>query len=198
MAPDLIVKLTQAVQEPIATEMQIVYIMVEIRKLMDQGKARSRYPVHRMFCDWTVHVGLTTAEAIPDLIRNFEEALERERVGKGFSWEFIDFLSLSHFRQELLLFLKDNELPMDWVKTDDKWNKFIDLYSGVVSDCPINYTRKDFRSDVIESLTLTKDELDEESHSFVRSLLSPDPHRVWMNWRVQLRNGDVKYWPYYT
>ncbi len=39
MIPDLIYKLTQTLERPIRTECEVVYVMVEIRKLMDRRDA---------------------------------------------------------------------------------------------------------------------------------------------------------------
>lgn len=196
MIPDLLSKLTGALAKPVRTECQVVYLMVELRKLMDRQDATQHYPVLRLFCDWTVHTNIDRNRAAEPLIREFDNAVESVRGGNGMPLQFLDFLSLSHFRQQFRKFLDANGLPKAVVDDGDAWTRFLDLYSDVVSDCPISYTRSQLPFKLISSLTLTKD-LPE--NSYVLTLLdSQKPFDLWMNWRIELTDGSVENWPFYN
>lgn len=216
MVPDLIYKLTRALEKSIETECEVVYVMVEIRKLMyrreairdldrrnaipevDRRKLSPEFPVLKLFCDWTVHINITWNREAERLMREFDGAIESVKAGNGIPLRFLQFLSLSHFRDEFARFLKVNSLPSRLVEDGDEWDYFLDLYSAVVSDCPITYTNRQIPFKLINTLTLTKDMPREESYAFVRSLLGWEPHAVWMNWRIELTDGTVENWPFYN
>jgi len=181
MIPDLRYKLTRALSKPIRTEAMVVYVMVEIRKLMDRLDASGDYRVLKLFCDWTVHTNIDRNRAAEPLMREFDKAAESVKHGNGIPLAFLEFLSLSHFRDEVGRFLNSNDLPCRIVDDGDAWNIFLDLYSAVVSDCPITYTNRQIPFKLISTVTLTKDTSPEESYAFVRSLLGREPHAVWMN-----------------
>lgn len=212
MVPDLLSKLTGTLSKPIRTECQVVYLMVEIRKLMDrreeerrkgmsegdQRKLRPEFPVLKLFCDWAVHINIEWNREAEPLLREFDGAVESVKAGNGIPLSFLQFLSLSHFRDEFARFLNVNGLPTHLVEDGDAWELFLDLYSAVVSDCPISYTKAQIAFKLISKLTLTKDMPEGESYAFVRSLLGGEPHSVWMNWRIELTDGSVENWPFYN
>lgn len=212
MIPDLIYKLTRALEKPVRTEGRVVYVMVEIRKLMDRREAERRkavpeadrrklryeFPILKLFCDWAVHINIEWNREAEPLMREFDGAVESVKAGNGIPLPFLQFLSLSHLREEFARFLKVNGLPIRLVEDGHAWDRFLDLYSAVVSDCPITYTSRQIPFKLISTLTLTKDMPREESYAFVRSLLGREPHSVWMNWRIELTDGTVENWPFYN
>ncbi len=40
---------------PLAEECHVVYLMVEIRKVIDHEKSNATYPLLKFYSDWTVH-----------------------------------------------------------------------------------------------------------------------------------------------
>ena len=56
MTPDIQFKLERFFNErlPFTEEWQIVYLLVEIRKILDRGNNR-KYPLLRFYADWAVH-----------------------------------------------------------------------------------------------------------------------------------------------
>ena len=69
VVPDLIYKLTRGLNKAVQTECEIVYVMVEIRKLMDRREAerrksvpeadrrklRPKFPILKLFCHGSSH-----------------------------------------------------------------------------------------------------------------------------------------------
>lgn len=210
--PDLIYKLTRALKRPVQTECEVVYLMVEIRKLMDRREAERRkevseagrrklkpeFPVLKLFCDWAVHINIEWNREAEPLMREFDRAVESVKAGNGIPLPFLEFLSLSHLRDEFARFLNVNGLPPRLVENGDAWDRFLDLYSAVVSDCPITYTNRQIPFKLISKLTLTKETPQEEAYAFVRSLLGREPHSLWMNWRIELTDGSIENWPFYN
>ena len=175
-------------------ECEVVYLMVEMRKLMDdQGPAR-QYPVVRLFCDWTVHTIIDRNRGAEPFLREFDKAAESVKAENGIPSAFLEFLSLANLRSELGAFLDSNLLPTKVVRDQDEWDRFLGLYSSVITDCPITYTNHQVPFTLITKLTLTKS-LPQDS--YVLSLRE-QPFRVWMNWRIELNDGSVENWPFYN
>lgn len=59
MKDELINKLNRVLAKPVSTEEQVVYALVETRKLLERCKVRRRdlKPIW-FFCDWVAHVEL--------------------------------------------------------------------------------------------------------------------------------------------
>ena len=195
LLPEIIEKLTRHLSRPIIEECEVVYLMVGVRKMMYHQNSARQYPVVRLFCDWTVHTSISRNPEAEPLLREFDRAAATVKAGNGFRLPFLlDVLSLSNFRSELGKFLDSNLLPTQVVRDQDEWDRFLDLYSSVVADCPITYTKLQVPFAHITNLTLTKS-LPEDS--YVLSLRE-QPFRVWMNWRVEFNDGSVENWPFYN
>lgn len=164
----------------------------------DRRNLRREFPVLKLFCDWAVHINIEWNREAEPLLREFDGAVESAKAGNGIPFSFLQFLSLSHFRDEFARFLHVNGLPSRLVEDGDAWDLFLNLYSAVVSDCPITYTKAQIAFKLISKLTLTKDVPEGASYAFVRSLLGEEPHSVWMNWRIELMDGTVENWPFYN
>src|SRR3989344_7144973 len=41
--------------DPLTEECQVVYLMVEVRKIIDHEKSGATYPLLKFYGDWTVH-----------------------------------------------------------------------------------------------------------------------------------------------
>jgi len=60
MEDQIIRKLAVELAEPMTTERQVVYLLVEVRKLLDRRpKNLPPYPSLKLYCNWTVHVELS-------------------------------------------------------------------------------------------------------------------------------------------
>ena len=104
-----------------------------------------------------VHINIEWNRDAEPLMREFDVAVESVRAGNGIPLPFLQFLSLSHLREEFARFPKTNGLPIRLVEDGHAWDRFLDVYSAVVSDCPITYTNRQIPFKVISTLTLTKD-----------------------------------------
>ena len=163
---------------------------------MDRQRSAKKYKWLRLFCNWVVHILLEHKNDVAKhLLKAFDEAVERRRRGDGDSLEFLSFLSVRHFRQELAVFLRDYRLPSSLVGDQNQWDYFLGLYSSVVSECPIMYGQPDYPFKNIKSLELTKAE---PPSSYVIDLVGPGQSGVWMNWRVKLKDESVEWWPFYN
>src|SRR6476620_9696922 len=66
-------KLRDEFLEDISTERQVVYILVEIGKLLEHEDARKNYPSITFYRDWVVHTKLDRSDVADDLVRSFDD-----------------------------------------------------------------------------------------------------------------------------
>ena len=147
MKNDIIRKLTSELHEPFRTERQTVYLLVEIRKLLDLTTARDTYQALRFYCDWAVHVEMSrsTAKKVVGIFDEYQQAIDasmdtpyQQEAGDARLLERISqTLELRSFRQELHAFLSANDLPNHITADNILWGEFISLYLSVIEDCPL-------------------------------------------------------------
>jgi hypothetical protein len=147
MTNDILSKLSLELGVPITTERQVVYILVQIRKLLDsrEGESPDPYESLRLYCSWAVHTSLINkfARAIvreadflyPRLITG--QLTEDEKVGLRKRYSF------ATFRHEIDQFLTENGIT---AFNDAGWNDFVVFFLRVIQDCPLSF--KDKNSDL--------------------------------------------------
>jgi hypothetical protein len=59
MIPDIITKLQRELARPVVSECQVVYLLVEIRKIIDAEPDPRPWKALKLYCDWAVHTELT-------------------------------------------------------------------------------------------------------------------------------------------
>jgi len=117
MKPDIVAKLQMHLQGGIDSECRVVYLLVEIRKLLERTGTRRHYYALKFYCDWVVHTELAQAGAFRILqrfdsgvkaIQHDPRALEAE-LGK----ELSGTIRLEKFKRELKSLLQMEGLPTD-------------------------------------------------------------------------------------
>jgi hypothetical protein len=190
MAPNTIVeKLSKLLSNPIETECQVVYLLCEVRKLLDE-------PPRRLFtlslhCHWALHVNLSHTPTtgnflakVDDFVSNILGSHSRDETEQA-SWEkraeemFQYFVSLSTLRKELREFLMSYTLPTSLCDDDIFWFKFVTAYGGVIEDGYLRCEDKD-RLKTIDMVTFSKGKPTTDSADVPFS----------MNWEILLKNGD--------
>jgi len=130
MRDEIITKLKSALAESVYKECQVIYILVEIRKLLEQFKIKKKLPALNFYCNWVLHSGINKTSPIDDLL----ETIAKDIFSKGF--EIIQILDFEQFRKEIGLFLKTLNLnnPFSDVAY---WKGFRKEFIEVLVDCPL-------------------------------------------------------------
>ena len=151
MKPDIVAKLAEELRHDIRSERQVVYILVELRKLMqlngDTGE-KSRYYALEFYCDWAVHPTLDRPGAqrivkrfdkYQALVEEMTNASDGQKITADMSFlgELGNTLRLSKFREQLGGYLNLHGLDSTIAGDDGKWANFLRYYSGVIEDCPL-------------------------------------------------------------
>ena len=141
MKPDIITKLEAEFDSEICSERQVVYILVETRKLLEQQGTLGNFRTLKLFSDWAVHPKLDRSDA-QVVLKQFD-AFEIEYQKRGVtmaefqSQALRDFLSHGIFRAELITALSQEGANVNRLKSDAFWQPFIQNYSAVIQDCPL-------------------------------------------------------------
>ncbi len=119
-------KLEAELKKKIKSELQVVYILSRIRKLLEIENLKGKYPVLNFYCNWSLHSEITKTDGkkINTILKEFIEKPEKRYM-----------LSLhNQFRKELTKFLRDKELP---ILSDSQLSNFNFQLGKVISDTPI-------------------------------------------------------------
>jgi hypothetical protein len=141
MRGDIAEKLNRELQEPIRDERQVVYILVEARKLLEQEGVLETFPDFKLCSDWAVHPKLRGPAA--QQILAYFNAYEIERRKDDVTLHAFqpkplqDFLSLKSFRDEMMAGLQTYGVDSAPIVTDEFWQPFVQCYMGVIRDCPL-------------------------------------------------------------
>jgi hypothetical protein len=133
----LISKIRAEMERGITSECQVVYLLVEIRKLMDRDTTKAApYNSLRLYSDWAVHIHLYGPQA-QEIVKRADAHYPKLMNGTATEQEKADFeklFSLKAFREEIDRFLQDH---VGRSFSDEHWNKFMYAYLHVVEDCPL-------------------------------------------------------------
>ena len=143
---EIIAKLKTALSEPIEKECHVVYILVEIRKLLDRLKDKNT-PLLYFYTNWVLHEEISkkiSMPAIHHLLDEIEQTLLNKKYDSGAVIKIIDF---EEFCNEIGIFL--TKFNMQNPFTDRRyWDNFRGFFVDILVDCPLklkNSVITDFR-----------------------------------------------------
>jgi hypothetical protein len=138
--PEIIRKLRAELDQPITSERQVVYTLVQIRKLIDYQQHAEPFKALKLYCNWVVHTQLDQSAAqqlLDDLNARHSGLHPGDQAQENFM-RFWAELSLDRFRAEFRAFLNSHNLSGDIC--DGGWSEFLRHYLSVIQDCPLTYS----------------------------------------------------------
>jgi|SRR5580704_3954993 hypothetical protein len=120
MIPEIIEKLETELKQGISSQAQLVYLLVGIRKIMDQDSSGPRYPYLRFHADWVVHSKLDRNAIAREILDLFDNAVPHLRAGielhklpSRIRRDFDRIIKMEQLEGEIEAFLTSHGLPMD-------------------------------------------------------------------------------------
>jgi hypothetical protein len=163
MKDEILQKIAAELKTPIESERQAVYILVEIRKILELAELKNEFPAFTLHCDWAVHPRLDRRQA-KQLITRIDELLDKftlEEEGPRFTTEeyneLVGILGLDRFRAEFLRFLGMHDLPQNICADDGEWLRFVTQYVRVIEDCPLVCQSNDVPAKYIDKIVISKE-----------------------------------------
>jgi hypothetical protein len=181
MQDEIVCKLRDELGRPLLRESQVLYIMAEIRKYIEREKDERRweYPLLEFFCNWALHIRVDRQHNAAN-IRLFLQAFDfkdgmplEEYLASRF---FQDIMHLKVLKEQLQRFLKERDLSYGLVDDHNWWSSFIYLYTSIVSEVSMEYTKGDLLPDEVSELKLFRMEQKGTPQKMVR-------------WHIKLKNG---------
>jgi len=143
---DIVDKLNEffKIHAPVSEQCHVVYIMVEIRKILDHSKdhwQRGSFTLLRFYCDWTVHTEKTRITESMETVMNevykdVKEQLENPAMTKAMS-PVMKFAYMENLRSEMRCFFKKHEIDISLTK-EELWIPFIGLLIKILENQPIH------------------------------------------------------------
>lgn len=138
MEEEIVRKLRKALSGPVKEEKDVVYIMVEIRKLLERSDNKSNYPLLNFYCNWALHTEISRISPARQILEKIEKAISS---GKYDPFPVEEFISFEDFRKEIKSFLTEYSLPRDLFDfANEKWINFRKIFIDILIDCPLTLT----------------------------------------------------------
>jgi len=137
MREAIIEKLDDHLARGINNEADSVYLLVQIRKLLDHENS-SRYPQLRFYGNWVAHINLSNKQsALMEYLRRIDDAISaQENNQQNFDGLITDAMSLDRLRDEMTTFFEERNINYQMLEVP-QWRKFIKLLLGILADTPL-------------------------------------------------------------
>jgi hypothetical protein len=184
MTKELLQKIQRVLDRRIRNEMQVVYLLVEVRKLIDREAYKD--PVLRMFTNWVLHTSLDNRADGSTLILCEFDNLVSELYEKKKLLRQTEHISLGTFRDALIRCFGVFGLSASFVHNVSDWKRFSRLYCLVISECPIVFTASKMRLRYIKQIELQG----------VERGISLKEWPI-VQWRLTLQDGTTQNWGFH-
>jgi len=138
MKDDIVSKLDKELHKEITSEPQVVYILVQVRKLIETDNPMEDFEALKLHCSWVLHPKLSRASA-KDLLGKLNDQYAR-LLGNSSPQEAVkelgERLGLKPFQAEFRKFLRFYGIDGSYCD-GNWWLGFLYHYSRVVQDCPL-------------------------------------------------------------
>lgn len=189
MKDDIVEKLRGLLQGPVASEPEVVYLLCQVRKLLDKYPVEGAMTSLKFYCHWALHIDLSCAKWILPFLKPLDEYLISNHYRKhhfipGPEFEQLEqLLLLQSFRSQLKKTLKGYGLPHTICTNPKLWHSFMQAYANVVNDGNLIYSGQELQ--LVERITFKALDLTSaKAWSFKESLI--------ITWTVTFKNGQRK------
>ena len=133
-------KLQDELQLDVTTERQVVYILVEIRKAIEQAGELENYHALDFYCSFALHTRMDRVGA-KRILERFDKAhpllVKKQQLSPELQEEIDQTTKFRRFHDEMKTFLTANSLPTRLFAEEDAWAKFIHLYGNIIDECEV-------------------------------------------------------------
>ena len=152
-------KLRDALSNRIEREADVVYILAESRKLLEDTSPNEPHFALKLYCHWAVHVDLAGRDTTLPFLRQVDSFVASALADNNFGEQhrmFHEFGFLDSFRQLLKRFLESCGLPTHVCDDDPSWGAFLALYASVIEDGSLSCNAQPGDLRVISGVTFTR------------------------------------------
>lgn len=137
MTPQIIFKIQREIDAGFKTEAQVLYVLAEIRKIIEQEGTREDFYYLNFHCDWALHSKLKgpTAQSIINQFNPLSEGLRKNEPLNPTN-EALEISKMYHLLAELSAFLRSHGIT-DFASDLNIYSKFLYFYSLIIQDAPL-------------------------------------------------------------
>lgn len=140
-ASTIIEKLTLHINQSIIKESDAVYLMVELRKILDHSFNNRDFSLIRFYADWFLHTEKSRSlENIEPVIKEvytiIKKRIQNYSVTISMPLPFINFTELQDLKEEMIRLFEIEKLPMKLFE-EEEWKIFVRNAIQVLIDQPI-------------------------------------------------------------
>jgi hypothetical protein len=157
MIPVIISKLRAELASSIDTEVRVVYLLANIRKILEQENSNDNFKYLKFHCNWALHSCLDRDQLAKEILDNFNQihvrflsGIDLPNLPSGLREQIEIISKMENFRKELSCFLQAHKLPDIITGRPDCWPRFLLLYAAVVEDCPLIFTQETGNASIIK------------------------------------------------
>lgn len=130
-------------------ECKAIYLMVQIRKILDFKDSKHSYDTLRFYCNWVLHIELDNKKTTELLSNILDSVVDNTKSGhdnaRNIITSYSNFFKLNTLKKECNLFITEYSLP--WNLSNNIWWKFARLLLEIVEGCRVH-----FKSTVVSEL----------------------------------------------
>jgi hypothetical protein len=125
---------------PPTEECHVLYLMAEIRKVLEHDDSSGTYPALRFYSNWCVHTHIDRPNKFMTCVATEIEKEIQTKIATNQSVSaganLSHFLSMQELKKTLEKFLNDNGISTEVIQ-EENWKKFKSLLVEIVSEQPI-------------------------------------------------------------
>jgi hypothetical protein len=141
MTPALVENLTKVFSENTVDERDVMYALVEVRKLMETEGIKTEFPELTFFCDWVVHPKLSGpfTQQIIMYFDDYQELFEPVKTKPPIQdvSRLTAITSLTHFQDQLISLCERFNIQTHKIRDTHWWELFGENYAAILRDCPL-------------------------------------------------------------
>ncbi len=152
-------KLRQALSEEIRKEADVVYVLAECRKLLEDTKPNDPHFALKLYCHWALHVDLAGRDTTLPFLKQVDTFVDCALADNNFGEQnrmFREFGFLDSFRQLFKQFLESYGLPTQICDDDSRWQSFLSIYASVIEDGSLSCYAQPGDLRLVSGVTFTK------------------------------------------
>src|SRR5581483_2669246 len=140
---------------------KVIYVLCELRKLLDKYPLDPSPIALRMYCHWALHIDLTNPGTTSSFLARVDEFVSNVLTGYGRNVVeenrmFREFVYLETFREQLRTLLRAYHLPTAVCDNDSHWSEFLTHYAGIIEDGSLSCEAKTQRFTYVKEVIFSK------------------------------------------
>lgn len=143
MEESIIEKLNTHILSGINKESDVVYLMVETRKILE--RTDNKYPLLKFYCDWILHnkkdnITSDIKKIMEKINKSIPKDIKKSPYPRNYRSEILEFIFMKGLREEFKSFFrcfKLSEGSRILFMKGKNWIRFVNLLTKVLADQPI-------------------------------------------------------------